>query len=209
MWVLHSIRSSSTPNRAEALYVTPLDGDAGDTRELGVIARDEDTTTGRFGISADGVVVGTVVTDETIGPIVLTMPGSPADRPDGPTTRRDLGLPAPSAACARCTTAFAIQGDGDTVGWLEGERLVTDVRLCVDPAPNQTLPPDIRPCRRYRADVGVRAVGGYIDVLPDNSVLIIPDPARPGSDAPRRIDADGSPLEVYEGAISVTEGPSM
>lgn len=46
-----------------------------------------------------------------------------------------------------------------------------------------------------------------IDLWPDNSVLIIPDPARPGSDAPRRIDADGSPLEVYEGAISVTEGP--
>lgn len=196
VWILFTIRDCCGEDKGvETAYVQPLDGDISETREVDVVAQLEDTRTSRLSLGANGVVVGTYIGTKRMEPIVLAVPDTPAAELLGSSTPDDLGLPY-SNDCSACATAFAISSDGDTVAWMEGTELVR--RALWDPEADGP-----------RTDVGRDAWHGYVDLLPDGSVLIVPDQFATSDAPPRRVTADGSLMEEYGLVLAVTEGPSL
>lgn len=109
-------------NADETLYVVDLETQ--DRIEVAAGIGGWESGTGRLHLATTGLVVGERSSGPTTEPLVLAVPGSPAEALLASPSSAPLGWEA-STDCADCQRAYTIAPDGGSVAWLEGDELVT------------------------------------------------------------------------------------
>lgn len=129
---------------------------------------------------------------------MLAVPGTEAERLLAEHGVPDLGPPGPTDCDFRngCPDSFAAASDGRSAAWTEDGELVIRSLWTGDSEESRT---------RIVND----APFGYLDLLDDASVLVVPDDTRTDDITAVRLTREGDRIEVYPGAITVTGGPSL
>ena len=177
----------------ETLYVVDLDDPAAGRTEIARIGGWEESTS-RLHLATTGLIVGEQFPSPTQGPLILAVPGAPADLAGVPTPR-GLGLEEQYRDCTDCPRGFTVSPDGSTVAWVQGDDPVLVTRsiepsAAVDPfaALSDAAPRDV-------------------DLLPTGTAATISyfEPVSAGGPAPPpvRYDADGT-VTTLEGAAATS-----
>jgi hypothetical protein len=165
----------------ETLYVVDLDTQ--DRIEVAAAIGGWESGTGRLHLATNGLIVGEHGVGATTEPLVLAVPGSPAEALLSTPSSAPLGWE-PSSDCADCQRAYTIAPDGRSVAWLEGDELVTAEidGLVAGPEQRYRLDPAVPTANVRDLDFdGSRFVLSYwlTDPLPAPVMLPRDDPSAP------------------------------
>lgn len=198
IWVLYTLRILGGDDDGAAIaYARPLDGAMDETVEVGVTAELQDIGVSRLSLASNGLVIGTVHAGRQ-SKIVLAVPGTDAERLLAEHGDPDLGPPGPTDCDFRngCPDSFAAASDGRSAAWTEDGELVIRSLWTGD-------------LEESRTRIVNDAPFGYLDLLDDASVLVVPDDTRTDDITAVRLTREGDRIGVYPGAITVTGGPSL